>query len=416
MDLSVPTGKQARSIVESTARINIWDGAVRSGKTIASILRWLEYIKTGPPGNLLMVGKTERTLRRNILDVIEEIVGPKHCKIRHGMGEATILGRRIYLMGANDERAEGKLRGMTLAGAYGDELTLWPEAFFTQLLARLSVKDAKLFGTTNPDGPLHWLKKDFIDLADEMDLRRFQFGLDDNPNLDETYKANIRREYSGLWQKRMIKGLWCIAEGVIWDQLRLEDEKEGPAHVIGKVPRDVLMHRHWLSIDYGTANPFVALLFGLGNDDRLYILDEWRWDSRKKKRQLTDAQYSKHLKKWIAEKEIRLANIFVDPSALSFMLQLRRDKVARVSPADNTVDDGLRSVSNLLTANRLKILTRCKGLTEEAVNYAWDPDAQEKGIDQPLKIADHGPDALRYGTHTTYRTWKHWLRAKEKAA
>jgi len=81
---------------------------------------------------------------------------------RQGQGEATLYGRRIYVAGANDERSEGRIRGMTLAGVYGDELTLWPESFFKQCLARMSVEDAKLFGTTNPDSPYHWLKTEYL--------------------------------------------------------------------------------------------------------------------------------------------------------------------------------------------------------------------------------------------------------------
>src|SRR5690625_7803891 len=74
-----------------------------------------------------------------------------------------ILGRRIHLEEANDRQSESKIRGMTIAGHYGDEITLWPESYFAQSLARMSVAGAKMIGTTNPDSPNHWLKKDWID-------------------------------------------------------------------------------------------------------------------------------------------------------------------------------------------------------------------------------------------------------------
>lgn len=103
--------KALDSIDYSTARLNIWEGAVRSGKTVSSIVRWLDYIYTGPPGDLLMVGKTERTLKRNILDPITDIVGSNNFHYNQGTGEAHAFGRRIYIAGANDERSEGKIRG-----------------------------------------------------------------------------------------------------------------------------------------------------------------------------------------------------------------------------------------------------------------------------------------------------------------
>src|SRR5690606_31029182 len=132
-----------------------------------------------PPGELIMEGKTERTLKRNIIDVLEQMVGSRYFKYNLGSGEATLFGRRIYLVGANDMRSEGKIRGLTLAGAYGDEITLWPESFFTMLLSRLSVSGAKFIGTTTPDSPYHWLMKNYLERAGELDLKSWHFSLED---------------------------------------------------------------------------------------------------------------------------------------------------------------------------------------------------------------------------------------------
>ena len=92
-----------------------------------------------------------------------------------------------------------------------------PEKFFKQLLNRLSIRGAKLYGTTNPDSPYHYLYAEYI--ADEVKLQKgmvrdYHFELDDNPNLPEDYKENIRNAYKGMWFKRMILGLWVLAEGI----------------------------------------------------------------------------------------------------------------------------------------------------------------------------------------------------------
>ena len=178
--------KAIESITGDHRRINIWDGAVRSGKTVCSVVAWLRFIISAPPGLLLMAGKTERTLKRNILDPIASIIGDKF-QISPSAGEAVIFGRAICLVGANDQRAEGKLRGATLAGAYGDEITLWDESFFKMLLSRLSLENAKFFGTTNPDSRYHWLLTDYLQ-NDGIDIARHQFTLDDNLNLPKSYK------------------------------------------------------------------------------------------------------------------------------------------------------------------------------------------------------------------------------------
>src|SRR5690606_23498028 len=252
------SAKAKASIRDSDARLNLWHGSVRSGKTIRSIIRWLTFIREAPPGALLMVGKTERTLRRNILDELERIVGARNYRYVGGSGEAFILGRRVLLVGANDERAEGKIRGMTLAGAYGDELTLWPEGFFRMLLSRLSLRGARFFGTTNPDGPYHWLKTDFLDREGELDLRAWHFTLEDNIALDPAYVASLKAEYGEgtLWYRRFIDGLWVAAEGAVYDFF---NESE---HVLPAPPPEQ-PERLVLSVDYGTSNATSAGLYGV---------------------------------------------------------------------------------------------------------------------------------------------------------
>lgn len=396
--------KQAWSISRATARLNIWDGSVRSGKTYASLWAWIRFVSQAPPGNLLMTGKTERTLKRNILDPLAELLGPRRFKLVSGSGECFILGRRVYIAGANDERSAGKIQGMTLVGAYGDELSLWPESFFTMLLSRLSVAGAKFFGTSNPDSPAHWLKARFLDRVGELNLARFRFVLEDNPALDPEYVAALKREYVGLWYKRYIDGLWVAAEGAIYDMF------DADRHVVQELPK---FTQHWLGVDYGTTNPTVFLPMSLGVDNVLYFHNEWRWDSRIKGRQMTDAEYSKAFREHIATLKMDPRWTFVDPSAASFIQALHRDKVRGVTAADNTVLDGIRDVSTLLATDRLKFHgPTTKATIEEFQSYAWDEKKQKLGEDAPIKVADHGCDAGRYEIRGTQNVWKRWVGAR----
>ncbi|MFJ6566235.1 PBSX family phage terminase large subunit [Streptomyces sp. NPDC091292] len=418
-------GKALRATQLAAARGNLWEGAVRSGKTIGSIMVWLRYVRTGPPGALLMVGKTERTLKRNIIDVIVQMIGKRRCDYRAGAGEVVIFGRTIYVAGANDERAADKIKGLTLAGAYMDEVTTYPQTFFQMLETRLSVEGAQWFGTTNPEGPNHWLKKQVLDRArlhlrrdgtlaetqdpDALDVHRFSFVLDDNPSLPAAYVASLKRSHQGLFFRRYVLGEWCLAEGVIYDAF---DEAR---HVVDLVPE--ISRWMCVGIDYGTVNPFAALLIGIGSDNRMYVASEYRHDSRVAKRQLTDAQYSVGVRRWLSTYEHRGTKgvapswIFVDPSAASFMTQLWSDGVPGVAKADNEVKDGIRSVSSAFGENILSIHRSCKGLLEELPAYVWDSKAALKGIDQPLKVDDHSVDGLRYGLHSSANEWRHLLPA-----
>jgi PBSX family phage terminase large subunit len=405
------TGKQRESVHLATARLNIWDGSVRSSKTISSLLKWLDFVRKAPPGPLLMIGKTERTLKRNIIDPLVEMLGEKRCKFVAGTGELHLLGRLVYIAGAYNEGSVDKIRGLSLVGAYGDELSTMPKSFFVMLLTRLSIPGAQLFGTTNPDGPQHWLKVEYLDRAglhldidgrlhhrttDALDLHRFSFKLADNPNLSADYITAVSSEFTGLWYRRLILGEWCLAEGVIyesWDPAR---------HVVTELPAIT----RWITLcmDYGTTNPFHALLVGLGVDGRLYVAHEWRWDSKRQRGSLTDAEYSARLRAWIDGLGVRAEYIVVDPSAASFRAQLHHDHMTSVM-ADNEVVDGIRDVASLFATGRLLVSDKCPELIAEIPAYAWDPKKSEKGEDAPIKVADHGVDALRYGIRTTRSVW-----------
>ncbi|MFF1790760.1 PBSX family phage terminase large subunit [Kitasatospora sp. NPDC058243] len=405
--------KQLRSIAQATARINIWSGAIRSGKTIASLLAFLIAISTAPTtGLIVVVGRSLQTIERNVLDPLQtiELFGPLARQVHHTRGAttATILGRTIHLIGAADARAEGRLRGLTASLAYVDEATLIPEGFWNQLLGRLSVPGARLFGTTNPDGPGHWLKKRFLDRANELDLRAWHFTLDDNPSLAPAYVAALKAEYVGLWYRRFIDGAWVQAEGAVYDMWQPD------TMVVDLLPQ--MQRILGVGVDYGTVNAFSALLLGLGVDGRLYVVSEYRHDSRITRRQLTDAQYSQGLRNWLEVNDAQPEWLFIDPSAASFMTQLWTDGVPGVAKADNDVLDGIRSVGVALGSGRLLVHRSCQGLIDELPGYSWDDSAAAKGIDKPLKVNDHSCDALRYVLHSTAHEWRGLLRTDLRPA
>lgn len=413
-------GKQARAYHLTTGRANIYEGAVRSSKTISTIVHWLHRVRTGPPGAMLMVGKTERTLKRNIIDPIQEMVGTRRCKFKIGAGEIDLLGRTIYVAGAHDESSADKIKGMTLADAYGDEVTTWPESFYKMLMTRLSVEGSQFVGTTNPAAPTHWLMKNYLKRArlhvdrhgvlhrntdpEALNLHRFTFQLSDNPHLTPEYVADLSKEFVGLFYRRYVLGEWVLAEGAVFD---MWNDRE---HVRQRAPR--IERPIAIGIDYGTRNPFHAVRVDLGVDGRLYVTDEYRYDSQAKRKQLTDAQYADALVKWMGDN--RPAYIVVDPSAASFRTEMLHRGIPTAA-GDNSVLDGIRTVSKLLARDQLKVLQYCEGLLDEIPGYSWDDDAADKGLDEPMKIADHGVDALRYALQTTEPLWRNHIRKEDPA-
>lgn len=181
-----------------------------------------------------MVGRTRDAIGRNVMGPLQDpaLFGPMADLLKYTSGApaATVLGRRVHVIGASDAKAEKTIRGMTVAGAYCDEITVLPEDFFTQLLGRMSVDGAKLFGTTNPDSPSHWLKVKFLDKLHQLPHWRYwKFTMDDNPALSEEYKARKKLEFTGLWFRRFVEGAWVAAEGAVYPMW--DPDRVSPTHV-----------------------------------------------------------------------------------------------------------------------------------------------------------------------------------------
>lgn len=368
-------------------RINILEGSVRSGKTYSSLIMWALWLATRPEsGKYLMVGKTLTTLKRNCLEPLAEMLGKEHMQFSTPAKRAVIFGRNVDLEGAANAASENKIRGITLGGAYADELTLIPRDFFVMLLSRLSTPGAMLFGTTNPDSPRHWLKADYLDNP-QLDLYRIRFLLDDNTTLPADYIANLKKEYTGVFYRRFILGDWVAAEGAVYPMF------EQKRHVSDTVPE---LRMHWIAADYGHTNPTAFLRLASGEDGRIWVLDEY-YHMADKTGAKSPKQYARDMQAF-AEKGPAPDVVVIDPSAEGFMLQLREDAPQlRIRRADNAVLEGIQLVASAIDAGALMIHPRCRHLIDELMGYTWDPKAQERGEDRPLKQNDHACDALRYG-------------------
>ena len=385
--------KKQRQLLElwkqkNLCRINLLEGSVSSGKTWVSLVLWGFWVATMPADKLyLMCGKSLTTLKRNCLIPLEELFGRSNFQFSTSAKEAYLFGRRILLEGANDARSESKIRGLTLQGAYCDELTLFPRDFFVMLLSRLRVPGAKLIATTNPDSPEHWLKKEYIDRRTELDMLVVRFLLDDNTTLDPQYVAAVKAEYTGVFYNRFILGEWCLAEGIVYPQfdrtqhVRQLEEPQG---------------KWYISVDYGTLNAFSAGLWCY-DGNTAYRVSEWYYSGREQRWQLTNAQYLKHIQALAEGKKIE--SVIVDPSAASFITELRQAGFT-VRKGRNDVVDGIRRVSTALQQGKLLFSPDCRDCIREFSLYRWDEKAAE---DRPIKENDHAMDDVRYFVSTILR-------------
>lgn len=396
-----PLSHKARASIRADGWMTVWEGAIRSGKTVASLLAWLMYIQNSKEEYFLMSGKTLGSLGKNVIKGdfgLLELARPyaEESRDRYGNSIIIIGNKIIYLVGAPDDSAYMSLKGLTIAGWYADEVATHPESFINEALARTAVSpDRRIFWTLNPTFPSHYIYRNFLDRWEGMPgYRRYHFTLVDNLAMSQERREQLAAQYCGRYRDILIYGLRAAATGAIYDSFdRAKVTYSTP-------PQESLDHYpRVIACDYGTVNPCVFLECTFSSKRRVYVMREYRWDSRVKMEQKTDAEYVQDMIKFAGKPDDCDAIIVVDPSAVSFITALKAEGFF-VKPAKNDVLNGIMKVSSLIGQDRLRIHESCSGLIAEMEGYAWDEKSVSSGVEKPLKIRDHGPDALRYYINT----------------
>lgn len=388
--------------VKDDAFFTILEGSVRSSKTWTVMPKILLLCDYEVPGHKVLFGVSKSTIYNNVLSDLFDFVGSKNYSFNRQTGELFLYDSQWLVTGAKDEGSEKYIRGLTVGVAVGDELTLIPESFLKMMLTRMSPDGARIYGTTNPDNPFHYLKTEFID-DDEKRRKRYvnsiHFTLADNLSLSAAKREQYATMYKGVFKKRYIDGLWVVAEGAIYKDCFDESlEYDDNSRPIGLLQRGNFVEM-CVPIDYGTGNPTVFLLV-IDDGETYWVEREYYYDSKEIGIQKTDSQYVSDLKDFLKEYAPLGAQCIVDPSAASLKAEMVMQGVWNTENADNEVIDGIRTVSTLLAKKKIRIHKRCVKLLAELQTYAWDTKAQKRGEDKPLKEHDHAPDALRYFCQT----------------
>ena len=155
-----------------------------------------------------------------------------------------------------------------------------------------------------------------------------------------------------------------------------------------------------MSCDYGTLNAFHALKWKLDGEGVWHCTEEYRYSGREEGHQKTDEDYVSDLAQFCRDANESIpVEVIVDPSAASFITALRRRGGFRVRTANNAVVDGIRDTAAAMEIGTIKIADCLEGLKEEFTGYVWD---DREDCDKPIKVNDHGMDALRYFVRTKH--------------
>lgn len=372
----------------------ICDGAIRSGKTICMVNGFFLWSMAAFSGQTFAIcGKTVASVRRNIILHLREWMGNVLCFAEYRSDNKLVVtdkrGRKnvYYLFGGQDESSYKLIQGITLAGVLLDEVALMPQSFVEQACARCSVAGSKLWFNCNPAGPEHWFYTQWILGSTEKNLLRLQFTMEDNPGLDEAVRKRYERMYTGVFYKRYILGQWCMAEGLVY---AFDRER----HVTNQLPT---RGRYYISVDYGTQNPFSAGLWCVHNG-RAVRMREYYYSGRESGTMQTDEAYYQALMTLAGG--LPITQVVVDPSAASFIATIRSHGVFSVRKARNEVLSGIRLVATLLSAGVLQIGESCKNTIREFGLYRWETTGRQERV---CKENDHAMDEIRYFCATILR-------------
>jgi len=377
-------------------RMTIVYGCISSGKTWVCNHKAIKHIVDNYEGKglIFFIGRTLKTLERNVLEPLAlQYKGDFDYSLNQK--KATIAGIKIELEGCNDEMAETKIRGSTAEFIYGDELTLWNRAFLVRCMGSLRTSNAVFLGTTNPDGPMNFVKTDYIDRGEELGLLNLKFTMSDNPSLTKEYIDQVSKEYTGVFHDRFIKGLWVAAEGLVYPGF---DEDK---HVVMDYNMPESYEKYWAGVDYGMVNPMAMGLWGL-KDGIYYCIREYYHSG--KDGALTDEDYYNALEVLVGKMPI--SSVVVDPSAKSFINLIRKKGRFIVKGAKNDVLPGISECGMALNQGIIKINESCVNFIKEFGMYAWDMNS---ALDKPIKEADHMMDQFRYVVYTLG-----WVRGKSR--
>jgi PBSX family phage terminase large subunit len=390
-------------------KYTLLEGSVRSSKTFAVDAKLIAHLCLYKvEGKRVICGATKQTVYKNILLDLFGVVGRKNYTYNAANGELWLFGTQWFVIGAKDEASYKQILGMTIGIAICDEWTEFPRSFTMQLFLRMSPEGSRLYATTNPGTPQHYLFTEVIHGEGfKNDIEVIHFTLADNPNIVPDEKQRIIASQTGVYYQRYILGLWVVAEGAIykdaWNDRLLYSERSRPAGLYGAGG----FVDHVIGIDYGTTNPCV-FLEAIDDGERAWLDREYFWDSVKEMKQKTDSEYADDLETFIAGSRITgrtNPRLVIDPSAASFKLELIK-RGLWVVDADNDVENGIRRVASLMAMRRLRVHEECTEFRREVGIYEWDKKKTMLGKEEPIKANDHTMDDVRYLLADLFPDWR----------
>ena len=412
----------------------ILKGPYDTGKTIGMLQKVNALLWLFPGARAVMVRKSYKSL---VPSAVQTFIN-KVCRIPPGQHGADIdvygggtpqwytwpNGSILRLGGMDDSQKVLSSEYDYILVPQAEELSLddWE-----QLLGRANgragnVPWPQLMADCNPDLPQHWIQQ-------RRELKGFEVRHVDNPTiylrdengelvLDEAGEPVLTpggvarmaalKSMTGLRYKRGYLGLWVGAEGQVYEDFNYQ------VHVVEEHPIPPEWDRYRV-IDFGYTHPFVCQWWAVDGDGRLIMYREMYMTKRTVNFHVNGDALTQGIISLTGDEYIRATICDHDAEDRATLEEYGIPTV----PADKRIQVGIEKVQDRLKLRgdktpgvrfwrdalveedpELKLFYKPTNTLQEFAGYVY-PQIQsgsvEKAQDErPMKIADHGMDAVRY--------------------
>lgn len=396
------------------AGVLLLTGSAGGGKSRLAAEKIHAYLKKYPGATGAMLRKNRTAMTNSTVLFMERTIMGSDPHVQHFSSKHRFEYRNGSILAyggmADDEQRE-QIRSIGAAGgldiAWMEEANAFSEDDYNELRGRIRGRAApwrQLILTTNPDSPMHWVKRR---LMDGGEAAVYYSRAADNPNNPPEYLDTLA-SMTGVLEQRLNRGLWVQAEGAVYENF------DSSIHVIDPFPIPAEWRRIRV-IDFGYTNPFVCQWWAFDNDGRMYLYREIYMSQR------TVSVHAKQIKALSVMTNAKGEEV-PEPIEVTVCDHDAEDRatlsaegipnmpalkdvspgIQRVAQRLNTAHDGrprlavfknaLVEVDRGLEARRKPIST-----VQEFPGYVWPKDDGGRAIKEaPVKLDDHGMDTLRY--------------------
>ena len=393
ISLQKVVGRGYKEFCNSKKRYVVVKGsrASKKSKTTAlwHIVKLIEY----PLANVLVVRKTERTLRDSCYSdlkwAIQRLGLESYFSCTVSPLEITYkpTGQKILFRGMDDPL---KLTSISVPQGYICFCCI-EEAYEINKESDFDMLDESIRGelpsglfkrltiTFNPWSERHWLKKRFFDKEDDSVLALTTNYLC-NEWLDESDKALFERMKANNPRRYQVAGLgnWGIVDGLIFEnwkeeQFNIDDIKINCESIFG--------------LDFGYTNDPTALFCGLLDkvNKKIYVFDEIY------EKGLSNAAIYQRINDKGFSKELITADC-AEPKSIDELRGLGLRRITAAKKGKDSIMNGIQFIQDY----EIIIHPKCVNFLTEISNYTWDKDKFGNAINKPVDDFNHLMDAMRY--------------------